>query len=665
MPRFKVVADYGPAGDQQQAIDALSAGVVNGDRHQVLKGVTGSGKTFTMAKIIEATQLTTLVISHNKTLAAQLYREFKSFLPENAVEYFVSYYDYYQPEAYVPSRDLYIAKDASINDDIDRLRLSTTTSLLERRDVVVVATVSCIYGIGDPGDYRDMRISIRRGDRLRVGETLRQLVSLQYVRNDAVLERSRFRLRGDVLEVYPSYSEEAVRIELAWDEVESIRRFHPVSGETLEELESVTIYPAKYFVLPEQRVRTAVERIKDELTERYEYFQSKGKQLEAERIKSRTDYDLEMLESMGYCPGIENYSAPLAGRQAGERPAVLLDFFPEDALTFIDESHVTIPQVRGMYEGDRSRKLTLVDFGFRLPSAMDNRPLYFGEFELLQGRTIYVSATPGPEELRKSVRMVEQVIRPTGLVDPEIEVRPSQGQIEDLYGEIRQRVAVNERVLVTVLTKKMAEDLTDYLADLGLKVRYLHAEVETFERVELLKGLRSGDFDILVGINLLREGLDLPEVSLIAIVDADKIGFLRSATSLIQTIGRAARNVNGKVIMYADRVSDAMKEAIEETRRRRTRQTAYNQAHGITPQTIHKSIQDILVRQRDEKRDSESVNLDVLKRSYNVLLPKDRAALRKRLEEEMLELAKNLEFEGAALVRDEIRKLDQMSGGSK
>ncbi len=665
MPRFKVVADYGPAGDQQQAIEALTAGVRNGDRHQVLKGVTGSGKTFTMAKIIEATQLPTLVISHNKTLAAQLYREFKGFLPENAVEYFVSYYDYYQPEAYVPSRDLYIAKDASINDDIDRLRLSTTTSLLERRDVVVVATVSCIYGIGDPGDYRDMRISIRRGDRVRIGETLRQLVSLQYVRNDAVLERSRFRLRGDVLEVYPSYSEEAVRIELAWDEVERIRRFHPVSGETLEELESVTIYPAKYFVLPEQRVRTAVERIKDELAERYEHFLSKGKQLEAERIKSRTDYDLEMLESMGYCPGIENYSAPLAGRKAGERPAVLLDFFPEDALTFIDESHVTIPQIRGMYEGDRSRKLTLVDFGFRLPSAMDNRPLYFGEFELLQGRTIYVSATPGPEELRKSVRMVEQVIRPTGLVDPEIEVRPSQGQIEDLYGEIRKRVAADERVLVTVLTKKMAEDLTDYLSDLGLKVRYLHAEVETFERVELLKGLRSGDFDILVGINLLREGLDLPEVSLIAIVDADKIGFLRSATSLIQTIGRAARNVNGRVIMYADRVSDAMKEAIEETQRRRTRQTLYNREHGITPQTIHKSIQDILVRQRDEKRDSESVNVEVLKRSYNVLLPRDRAALRKRLEEEMLELAKNLEFEGAALVRDEIRKLDQMSGGSK
>jgi excinuclease ABC subunit B len=665
VPRFKVVADYGPAGDQQQAIDALAAGVLKGDRHQVLKGVTGSGKTFTMAKIIEATQLPTLVISHNKTLAAQLYREFKSFLPENAVEYFVSYYDYYQPEAYVPSRDLYIAKDASINDEIDRLRLSTTTSLLERRDVVVVATVSCIYGIGDPGDYRDMRISIRRGEQLRIGEMLRRLVSLQYVRNDAVLERSRFRLRGDVLEVYPSYSEEAVRIELAWDEVERIRRFHPVSGETLEDLESVTIYPAKYFVLPEERVRTAVERIKEELADRYEHFQAKGKQLEAERIKSRTEYDLEMLESMGYCPGIENYSAPLAGRKAGERPAVLLDFFPEDALFFVDESHVTIPQIRGMYEGDRSRKLTLVDFGFRLPSAMDNRPLYFGEFELLQGRTVYVSATPGPEEIGKSVRMVEQVIRPTGLVDPEIEVRPSLGQIEDLYAEIRKRVAANERVLVTVLTKKMAEDLTDYLADLGLKVRYLHAEVETFERVELLKGLRTGDFDILVGINLLREGLDLPEVSLIAIIDADKIGFLRSATSLIQTIGRAARNVNGKVIMYADRISDAMKEAIEETRRRRTRQTRYNEEHGITPQTIHKSIQDILVRQREEKRDIESVNVEVLKRSYNLLLPKERAALRKRLEEEMLELAKNLEFEGAAVVRDEIRKLDQMPGGAQ
>jgi len=660
-----VAADFGPAGDQQQAIDTLAAGVKAGDRHQVLKGVTGSGKTFSMAKVIEATQLPTLVISHNKTLAAQLYREFKGFLPDNAVEYFVSYYDYYQPEAYVPSRDLYIAKDASINDDIDRLRLSATTSLLERRDVVVVATVSCIYGIGDPGDYRDMRISIRRGEQVRIGEVLRRLVSLQYVRNDAVLERSRFRLRGDVLEVYPSYSEEAVRIELAWDEVERIRRIQPISGQTLEELESVTIYPAKYFVLPEQRVRTAVERIKAELSERYEAFRAKGRQLEAERIKSRTEYDLEMLESMGYCPGIENYSAPLAGRKTGERPAVLLDFFPEDALMFIDESHVTVPQIRGMYEGDRSRKLNLVDFGFRLPSAMDNRPLYFGEFEALQGRTIYVSATPSAEEVAKSVRVVEQLIRPTGLLDPEIEVRSSHGQIEDLYAEIRLRVESDERVLVTVLTKKMAEDLTDYFADLGLAVRYLHAEVETFERVELLKGLRSGDFDVLVGINLLREGLDLPEVSLIAIVDADKIGFLRSATSLIQTIGRAARNVNGKVIMYADRVSDAMKGAIEETGRRRAVQSRYNAEHGITPQTIRKSIQDILVRQRDEKRGSESVNIEVLKRSYNLLLPKDRAALRKRLEEEMLELAKNLEFERAALVRDEIGKLDEMPGGSK
>ncbi len=659
MARFRVVADFEPAGDQQQAIDALAAGVLAGDRHQVLKGVTGSGKTFTMAKIIEATQLPTLVISHNKTLAAQLYREFKSFLPDNAVEYFVSYYDYYQPEAYVPSRDLYIAKDASINEEIERLRMSAATSLLERRDVVVVATVSCIYGLGDPGDYRDMRIPIRRGEQVRIGELLRRLVSLQYVRNDAVLERSRFRLRGDVLEVYPSYSEEAVRIELAWDEVERIRRINPVSGQTLEELEQVTIYPAKYFVLPEQRVRTAIERIKEELAERLEYFASRGKLLEAERIKSRTEYDLEMLESMGYCPGIENYSAPLAGRKAGERPAVLLDFFPEDALFFVDESHVTLPQIRGMYEGDRSRKLTLVDFGFRLPSALDNRPLYFGEFEALQGRTIYVSATPAPEELGKAVRVVEQLIRPTGLLDPEIEVRPSQGQIEDLYAEIGRRVKAHERVLVTVLTKKMAEDLTDYFADLGLRVRYLHAEVETFERVELLKGLRSGDFDVLVGINLLREGLDLPEVSLIAIVDADKIGFLRSATSLIQTIGRAARNVNGKVIMYADRMSDAMSAAIEETRRRREVQSRYNEEHGVTPQTIRKSIQDILVRQRDEKRDVESVNIEVLKQGFNLLLPKERAALRRKLEEQMLELAKNLEFERAAVVRDEIRKLDE------
>jgi excinuclease ABC subunit B len=661
MTAFRVVSPFSPAGDQGNAIDELARGVKEKLRFQTLKGVTGSGKTFTMAKIIEKSQLPTLVLSHNKTLAAQLYREFKDFFPDNAVEYFVSYYDYYQPEAYVPGKDLYIEKDSSINQEIDRMRLSATTSLMERRDVIVVATVSCIYGIGNPEDYRDMRVELRTGDTLDMRETARRLVALQYERSDAVFERSRFRIRGDVLEIYPSYSRSALRVEFFGDDVEKLRRIDPLTGNVVEELEFATIYPAKYFVMPEERLRGALQGIRDELALRHEQLVKESKLLEAERLKTRTEYDLEMLEEMGYCSGIENYSRHLSGRKEGERPAVLLDFFPREFLAFIDESHVTLPQVRGMYEGDRSRKLSLVKYGFRLPSALDNRPLYVTEFESLLDRAIYVSATPGPEEAAKSRRTVEQVIRPTGLLDPRVEVRRTEGQMEDLYTEIRRQVEAKERTLVTTLTKRMAEDLTDYLGELGLRVRYLHSEVETIERVEILRDLRSGAFDVLVGINLLREGLDLPEVSLIAVLDADKIGFLRSATSLIQIIGRAARNVNGRVILYADRESEAMRIAIDETSRRRRIQEEYNRENGITPRTISKQIQDILVRKREEKRRSEEVNLEVLEKSYNVLVPGEKKALIKALEEEMFELAKNLEFERAAVVRDEIKRIREMS----
>jgi excinuclease ABC subunit B len=658
---FAVVSPFQPAGDQGEAIERLAGGVLAERKHQVLKGVTGSGKTFTMARIIERTQLPTLVLSHNKTLAAQLYREFTDFFPGNAVEYFVSYYDYYQPEAYVPGKDLYIEKDASINQEIERMRLSATTALMERRDVIVVATVSCIYGLGNPEDYREMRLELAKGGAADRQDLLRRLVALQYDRSDAVFERSRFRVRGDVVEVWPSYAKTAVRIELFGDEVERIRRVDPLDGATLEELDEVTIYPAKYFVMPQERLRRALQGIRDELADRHAKFLAEGKHLEAERLKTRTEYDLEMLEEMGYCPGIENYSRHLGGRKEGERPAVLLDYFPPKFLAFVDESHVTLPQVRGMYEGDRARKLSLVKYGFRLPSALDNRPLSAVEFSSMLDRVIYVSATPNEEEIGRSSQVVEQLIRPTGLLDPRIEVRPSEGQMEDLYGEIRRQVAAGERTLVTTLTKRMAEDLTDYLAELGLKVRYLHADIETIERVEILRDLRAGAFDVLVGINLLREGLDLPEVSLIAILDADKIGFLRSATSLVQTIGRAARNVNGRVVMYADRISEAMREAMDETSRRRRVQEDYNTAHGITPTTITKAVQDILVRKREEKRAGESVTLDVLKRSYNVLVPKERKALLKALEDEMISLAKDLEFERAAVVRDEIRRITEGS----
>ena len=662
MKKFRAVSGFQPAGDQAQAIEALVRGVHAGHKAQTLKGVTGSGKTFTMAKIIEQVQLPTLVISHNKTLAAQLYREFKDFFPENAVEYFVSYYDYYQPEAYVPGKDLYIEKDSSINQEIDRLRLAATAALIERRDAIVVATVSCIYGIGNPRDYREMRLELTVGARLDPQEARRRLVRLLYERNDAVLERSRFRVRGDVLEIFPSYTTDAVRVEFFGDQIERIRKIHPLTGESLGDMDFCLIYPAKHFVTPEERLPDALERIRSELKDRHRELLEGGKLVEAERLKSRTEYDLEMLEEMGSCPGIENYSRHLSGREEGERPAVLLDFFPERFLMFIDESHVTVPQIRGMYEGDRARKLNLVRYGFRLPSALDNRPLYFAEFESLIDRVVFVSATPRAEELEKSEQLVEQVIRPTGLLDPQLEVRPTEGQIEDLYAEIRRRIQAGERTLVTTLTKRMAEDLAEYLSELGLKVRYLHSEVETFERVEILRDLRLGEFDVLVGINLLREGLDLPEVSLIGILDADKIGFLRSATALIQTIGRASRHLNGKVIMYADRVSEAMRQAIEETERRRRAQAEYNRAHGITPISVSKAVQDLLVRHKEEKQGLARFDLELIEKQYNVVVPKQRQALLKRLEQEMLELAKDLEFERAAVLRDEILRLQEMQG---
>jgi len=655
--RFRVQAPFEPSGDQGPAIAKLSAGIREGLKFQTLKGVTGSGKTFTMAKVIEELQMPTIVMSHNKTLAAQLYREFKDFFPDNAVEYFVSYYDYYQPEAYVPSKDLFIEKDSSINEEIDRLRLAATTSLASRKDVIVVATVSAIYGLGSPVSYLEMAQDIRRGQKLSLDELRRTLVTLQYDRNDAVLERGTFRVRGEALEIWPAYMEEGYRIETDWGEVSRLRRFKTLTGETLEELDELSIFPAKHFVMPEDQVKVSVDRIRQELTDQIDHFNAQGKPLEAERIKQRTEYDLEMLAEMGYCSGIENYSRQLSNRQAGERPAVLLDYFPKEFLTFVDESHVSLSQIRAMYLGDRSRKQTLVDFGFRLPSALDNRPLFYEEWESLLDRTIYVSATPGKEEAKKAKQVVEQVIRPTGLLDPEIEVRPSEGQIEDLYREIRIRTAKNERVMITTLTKKMAEELSAYYAQLGVKVRYLHSEINTFERVDILRDLRGGVIDVLVGINLLREGLDTPEVSLVAILDADKIGFLRSSTSLIQTIGRAARNVRGRVLMYADRISDAMKEAIDETETRRTKQRAWNEAHGITPATIIKTVQDILQRETPTPAQQHRETVEQLKQKYNVLVPAQKKALISALEKEMLELAKNLEFENAALIRDEIQKL--------
>jgi len=657
MRKFEVVSPFKPAGDQGEAIAALASGIRAGDQFQTLQGVTGSGKTFTMAKLIEEVQMPTLIVSHNKTLAAQLFREFKSFFPNNAVEYFVSYYDYYQPEAYVASRDLYIEKDASINDEIERMRLSAARSLMEREDVIIVATVSCIYGMVTPDVYKKMNATLSKGETIDVDSIIRRFVELQYERNDAVLERGRFRRRGDTLEIYPAYMEEAYRIDLDWDKVECIRRFHPISGEMLEELDRALIYPAKQFVMPAEMIQKAMEPIRQELKERLEELKGGGKIIEAERLKTRVEYDLEMLTEMGYCSGIENYSSILAGRKPGESPDTLVDYLPKDHLTFIDESHVTLPQLGAMYAGDRSRKQSLVDYGFRLPCALDNRPLRYDEFAQRLDKTVFVSATPGKTEIEQSARVVQQLIRPTGLLDPEIEVRKSEGQMEDIYGEVQKRIKAGERSLILTLTKKMAEDLTDYLAGLGLKVRYIHSEVETIERVEILTQLRQGEFDILVGINLLREGIDLPEVSFIAILDADKIGFLRSLTSLVQIIGRAARNAAGKVIMYADKMSDAMEKAIAETNRRREIQVAYNEKHGITPATVKKAIAEILTRHIEEADEAVGSTIEVLKKSFNVLIPAQRKQLIKALENEMLEHAKNLEFEQAAAIRDEIVKI--------
>ena len=657
MSLFKIKSDFEPAGDQVSAIKELSEGIKKGYKAQTLKGVTGSGKTFTMAKIIEKTGLPTLVLSHNKTLAAQLYREFLEFFPDNAVEYFVSYYDYYQPEAYVPSKDLYIEKDSSINEEIERLRLSATSSLIERDDVIIVSTVSCIYGLGDPNSYKNMRIRLNEGMSLDTGALSRDLIKMQYERNDVTPGRGSFRIRGEVIEIYPAYTKGAVRIELDWDEVKSIVKYDPVSGKVSDSFEFLTIYPAKHFVVPEDQLKKALSGIKEELEIRHEALLSENKLVEAQRLKSRTMYDIEMLEEMGYCSGIENYSRHITFRSEGERPAVLLDYFPDNFLTFVDESHVTLSQVRAMYEGDRSRKTNLVNHGFRLPSALDNRPLIYSEFNEIINRIVFVSATPGKEENERTENTVEQIIRPTGLLDPEVEIRKTEGQIEDLFGEINKRIEKDERTLITTLTKRMAEDLTAYLTNAGLKVQYLHSEVETIERVEILKDLRTGVYDVLVGINLLREGLDLPEVSFIAIMDADKIGFLRSATSLIQTIGRAARNVNGKVIMYADKITDAMKEAIKETERRREIQNKYNEDHGITPLTIRKSVKDILERKIEEKKKNEEFNVELVKGKYNILNKSDKAKLVKELEAMMLEHAKNLEFEQAAFVRDEIENI--------
>ena len=664
MKKFVVHAPYDVSGDQGAAVKALSEGFVRGDRYQTLKGVTGSGKTFTMAKIIEAVQRPTLIISHNKTLSAQLFREFKTFFPENAVEYFVSYYDYYQPEAYVPARDLYIEKDADVNKEIDRLRLAATYSLMERRDVIVVATVSCIYGLGMPDLYKEMRIRIEKGATTNFSELARQLTELQYKRNDAILDRGNFRIKGDVMEIFPAYMEtdEAYRIELEWDEVARIQRYNVITSERVEELEETVIYPAKHFVVSGDLLLQATERIQKEMEERVEILTAQKKFLEAERLKTRVTYDIEMLKEMGYCSGIENYSAPIAARAPGEPPATLLHYFPDDFLCIIDEAHVTVPQIGAMYEGDRSRKQNLVDFGFRLPSALDNRPLKFAEFEKKLNQVIYVTATPRPDEIKQSSQVVEQIIRPTGLLDPIIEVRPSEGQMEDIYKEVLARIERQERSLILTLTKKMAEDLTDYLSGLNLRVKYIHSEIDTFERVEILKSLRSGEIDILIGINLLREGIDLPEVSFIALLDADKIGFLRSTTSLIQIIGRAARNANGMVVMYADRMSDAMKEAISETKRRRAIQEAYNKEHGITPTTIKKAVEDILEHKTQEAKEEAEMQLDMLKKSANLFVPKERRKLIEALKKQMNEYAENLEYEQAAVIRDQIADIEKQYG---
>ena len=654
---FKLVSDFPPAGDQAQAIEELVSGINNGESSQVLKGVTGSGKTFTVASVIEKINKPTLILSHNKTLAAQLYREFKSFFPHNAVEYFVSTYDYYQPEAYVPGKDLYIEKETDINDEIDRLRLSASFSLMERSDVIVVSTVSCIYGLGNPMSVKDMIHTYNIGDSFDHKKDLDKLVRMLYDRNDAVLTRGCFRCRGENIEIYPAHLESAFRLELDWDQIAAITFFDPISGEKLEKVDSVTLYPAKQFVMPEDQLKGAIKRIQNELDDQLAYFNANGKLLEAQRLESRVNYDIEMLLEVGHCSGIENYSRPISGRAAGERPAVLLDYFPKDFICFIDESHVTLPQIGAMYEGDKARKTNLVNYGFRLPSALDNRPLKYAEFDEIVKQRVYVSATPGKIETSECKHFVNQLIRPTGLLDPIIEVKSTEGQMEDLFSQIKMVSERKERVLVTTLTKRMAEDLTAYLANLKVKVRYLHSEVDTIERVKILKELRMGVFDVLIGINLLREGLDLPEVSLVAILDADKIGFLRSATSLIQTIGRAARNSEGRVIMYADRISDAMQIAISETEYRREMQEAYNRENNITPKTIKKAIQDIIDIDIDNAKETQKVELKIEKAAFDLETPQGIKKYIKHLEKEMREKANNLEFEKAMIIRDEIQTL--------
>ena len=650
MPDFKVISPYQPSGDQPEAIAALAEGLHNGLREQVLMGVTGSGKTYTMAKVIEKVQRPTLVLAHNKTLAAQLCEEFREFFPHNAVEYFVSYYDYYQPEAYIAHTDTYIEKDASTNEEIDRLRLSATCALLERRDVIVVASVSCIYGLGEPDDFAKMMISLRPGQVMDRDELLRRLVEIRYERNDVAFGRNAFRVRGDTVELYPAYyKDKAVRVEFFGDEIDRITEFHPVTGVANRQLQHIAVYPASHYVTPRDKMERAMGVIRAELDDQVKFFEDNEKLIEAQRIRQRTEYDMEMMTELGYCSGIENYSRIISQRPAGSPPMTLLDFFPEDFVLFVDESHVTLPQVRAMYNGDHARKQSLVDYGFRLPCAFDNRPLKFEEFEERFSQAVYVSATPGEYERSRADQVVEQVIRPTGLLDPRVEVRPVAGQIDDLVAEIRTRAEKNERVLVTTLTKRMAEDLTAHFRGVGIRVRYMHSDVAALERMEIIRDLRLGEFDVLVGINLLREGLDLPEVSLVAILDADKEGFLRSETSLIQTIGRAARNAEGLVILYADTVTPSMRRAMDETERRRRKQDAFNQANGIVPQTIRKSVREMVEISHTAQEAS--------KKSKKKLSDAERQETIRRLEKEMQAASKMLEFEYAALLRDQIIEL--------
>jgi len=657
MSEFQLVADFKPSGDQPQAIEKLTEGLLKGHKYQTLLGITGSGKTFTMANVIANVQRPALVISHNKTLAAQLYREFKEFFPHNAVHYFVSFYDYYQPEAYIPQTDTFIEKDARINDEINRLRLASTSSLMSRRDVIIVASVSCIYGLGSPEEYKTQSLSLQKGQVITRGDMLRALVDIRYERNDVDRARGNFRARGDVVEIFPAYADTAFRVELFGDEIDRITEINTLTGEVLDEPEEVSIYPAKHFMTSDDIFEEALLNIEQELQERIEYFMSRNKLLEAQRIEMRTNFDLEMMREMGYCYGIENYSRHLAGLSPGEPPYTLLDFYPDDFLIFIDESHVTMPQLRGMYLGDRSRKQTLVEYGFRLSSALDNRPFRYDEFDKRVKQAIFVSATPSQAEISMSQQVAEQIIRPTGLMDPSISVRPSEGQIDDLIGAINQRVQKNQRVIVTTLTKRMAEDLSEYFRDMGIKARYLHSEIQTLERADIIRDLREAKFDVIVGINLMREGLDLPEVSLVAILDADSQGFLRSETAMIQIAGRAARNVDGQVIMYADQITPAMEKVIRETERRRNAQLDYNSEHGITPATIEKAVRDLIERESvEEEEEVERVDVET------IMSQEEAAMIIAELERDMREAAENLEFEKAAALRDQIAELkDTMS----